>query len=162
MSKTKRRVPFEMVMNALDTGSAYYFVYLAFAPGPSGLVLVKVGISQRPLDRLVEINGYSPFPVQMAAFTPAGPKSRATRIEAAILARFQDGTTRGEWVALRDNPEDRSTFSSECLSIVRSVTRIPVTWARVNQKQIKERLDERIAATVGKLPKPVAFRRQKP
>lgn len=130
------KVPFTMIAKALDRGTEYYFLYLAFAPAPKGLVVVKVGISQKPLDRMVGVHQGSPFPIQFAAYTPVGPKSRARKVESAIISRFQTPETRGEWLVMEDTPETRKAFASGCLALVRERTRIPVTWARLSGEEI--------------------------
>jgi hypothetical protein len=130
------KVPFNMLVQALDRGTAYYFLYLAFAPGPKGTVVIKVGISQKPLERVVEVHYGSPFPIEFAAYTPVGPKSRARKVETAIISGFQTNETRGEWLIMDDTPENRTDFARACLTLVRQRTKIPVTWAKLSGETI--------------------------
>lgn len=132
----KQKLPFKMIVDALDRGTDYYFLYLAFAPAPKDLVVVKVGISQKPLERVVGVHQNCPFAVEFAAYTPVGPKSRARKVEAAILRTFQTVETRGEWLVIEDTPENRKNFAAGCVALIRERTKIPVTWARINGDRI--------------------------
>lgn len=125
-----------------------HFLYTAFAPlrvpGARDHVLVKVGISTVPMKRLVAVHCNCPFPIEFAAFTPAGDMRRAKRIESRILQFYREHQTRGEWIMLPLTDEAKSEFRSRVSRTITEVTRQPVTWARVP----KEDLAREVAASV--------------
>lgn len=120
----------------LKQGDAY-FVYTAFAPMGEDEVLVKVGISTVPYERLVTIYCNCPFPVEMAAFVMVGRKKAALKVEREILAHYAESSTRGEWLRLPLTQEAKRDFASVSSRTVRSVTKQDVKWQRVTGSQIR-------------------------
>lgn len=118
-----------------------YFVYNAFASLPPDDVLIKVGISTKPLERLVSIHSNSPFGVELACLTPVGRKRLAQSVEAKILDRYGKFRTRGEWLRVPADPEFRKDFAGNVRAIVSAHTGRPVEWKRVDAEQIKLMMD---------------------
>lgn len=123
-----------------------HFLYNAFAPltlpDTAELVLVKVGISTVPMKRLVAIHCNSPFPVEFAAFTPAGDMRRAKRIETRILQFHRAQQTRGEWIMLPSTEEAKVAFR-ECVSrVITEITHQPVVWAKVSKEEIAREVNQ--------------------
>jgi hypothetical protein len=126
-----------------------HFLYTAFAPiqrnqrdpakrSAANEVLVKVGISRTPMNRLMAIHHNSPFRVELAAFAPAGWKRTAQLAEKRILACFREYRTRGEWLMLPCTPDMKAQFAKKARVILGDVTGAPVTWTRVTNQQIAE------------------------
>lgn len=114
-----------------------YFLYTAYAPMSDDEVLVKVGISTIPYQRLVAIYCNTPFPVELAAFTVMGRKRNALRAERVILEQFAEHKTRGEWLKLKSDQETRQRFATAARKVVEQITGKPVQWQRVSSSQIR-------------------------
>lgn len=119
----------------LDAG---YFVYTAFCPARDGVVLIKVGISTTPFNRMVSINMQSPYPVELAAFCMVGQKSKGLAFEQRMLDAYPDRQTRGEWIDVKDTPEERKRFAETCGTILRAILKSKPAWKTVNSEQIRE------------------------
>ncbi len=113
-----------------------WHVYTAYAPMDDGRVLVKVGISVVPHNRLVSLHCNCPFPIEMAAFVDVGRKKQALAVERGILGSFPQFKTRGEWLAIPNDAENRKAFASKCRAIVEVQTRKPCKWRKVSREQI--------------------------
>ncbi len=123
------------------------FLYTAFAPmvlfkhdrseiRDAEKVLVKVGISSIPMQRLHQIQCGSPFHIEIAAFAPAGYRETARKIETRILRRFRAYKTRGEWLMLPNTPEMRKDFALDARGAIHDITGRPVEWRRVSRKEL--------------------------
>lgn len=126
-----------------------YFLYNAFAPMQANTrdkeqqkveadhILVKVGISTVPMNRIHAVHQNCPFRVAYAAFTPLYAfKQKAEAIEAEILEDHREYRTRGEWLMIPNTAELKQQFSSRVRIIVeRSICR-PVEWRRVTGNEI--------------------------
>lgn len=138
---------FDTAGRVRDAGA--YFVYTAFAPviDPAGArngVLVKVGISSVPFERMIPLHCNSPFPVELAAFALVGRKKTALRVESRILQHFREYKTRGEWLWLPDTEEVKGEFSLRTRAFIADATGKPVTWRRITGKQIVEAMTNRL------------------
>lgn len=115
-----------------------YFVYTAFCPASDGLVLVKVGMSLTPYNRLLSIDMGSPYPIELAAFCRVGQKSSAAAFEKRMLEAYPDRQTRGEWIDVEDTEEARKHFAKTSGSILRSILKRKPEWKTVNSEQLRE------------------------
>lgn len=125
-----------------------HFLYTAFAPvqvncrdiekrSEAAQVLVKVGISTVPMNRLVAIHCASPFRVAYAAFTPLLKAKRAAeRVETRVLRAFRAYRTRGEWLLLPNTSEMKAEFSLKSKAIIADMTGRPTVWTRVSGQEI--------------------------
>lgn len=121
-----------MKLNSMDMWS----VYTAFAPMDDGRVLVKVGISVVPHNRVVQLYCNCPFPIVRAAFIQAGRKKKALAIERGILDTFVDKKTRGEWLVFPDDAQERKLFAERSRAIVEGQTGMPCKWTHISKAQI--------------------------
>lgn len=117
-----------------------WFVYQAFAEMPSNHVLVKVGISTKPFERLMAIYCNSPFLIELACFAPAGGKKRALGIESRTLSEFRGYATRGEWLMLPTTADVKRSFAERSSTIFKAVTGSPPPWRRVTGDQIRAQI----------------------
>ncbi len=115
-----------------------YFVYTAFCPAHEGHVLVKVGISKKPYDRIVSIHGCSPYPVELAAFCMIGDRRNATAFEQRMLDAYQDRTTRGEWIDCEDTEEGRKRFARTCAETIQGIIKKKPEWKTITNEQLRE------------------------
>lgn len=124
---------------------AGWFLYTAYAPLDSETVLVKVGISSIPYQRLASIYCNCPFPISYAAFTAVGSKRDALAAERAILQSFAEHKTRGEWLKLGCDEATKKRFAAVTATTVTAITKKPVEWRRVKPEQIKAFMTAKIA-----------------
>lgn len=113
-----------------------WFVYTAFADMDDQHVIVKVGISTKPFERLVAVHSNSPFGVDLAAFAVVGSKRRALACERRILEEFADHKTRGEWLKLPRDEMTRKRFAETARAVVRGQIGADFQWRRVTREQI--------------------------
>jgi hypothetical protein len=115
-----------------------YFVYTAFCPAHEGHVLVKVGISKTPYDRLASIHGVSPYPIELAAFCMVGDRRKGVAFEQRMIDAFPNRTTRGEWIDCEDTEEGRKYFAKTCGEILRGIIKKKPEWKTVTGEQLRE------------------------
>lgn len=113
-----------------------FFIYTAFCPVNRDEVLIKVGISTIPYQRLVDVHCNSPYPIELACFAPAGDRGRARRIEKTILAQFAEFKTRGEWIKLSTDAEMKKRFSDSCNAVVKLNNGTAPKWIRIDRAQL--------------------------
>jgi hypothetical protein len=121
-----------------------WFVYTAFADLDDGYVIVKVGISTKPYERLVNVHSNSPFGVDLAAFAVVGSKRRALACERRILEEFAQYKTRGEWLKLPRNAETKAKFAECVRLVVKGQTGADFKWRRVTREQIVATISTRL------------------
>lgn len=92
------------------------YTYLLFARQGSD-VYVKVGVSERPKDRLQEICCGLPFEADRYAFCFHGSRGAALKMERDLLKAYAKWSTRGEWLKMA------RADSAEFRSILQTVTR---------------------------------------
>lgn len=119
-------------LQGLDAG---WFVYTAICPAYADRVLIKVGITGHPYNRLAQIHNNSPYPIEIAAFVPVGSKETALRVEREILAEFPDRLTRGEWIDLPASSGAQFRDSATQAFMRRMGT--PPKWTKVSGEQIR-------------------------
>lgn len=124
-------------VRSTDTANGW-FNYVALCPCSDSEVLVKVGISTIPYDRLYTIHSNSPYPVELAYFNMAGTKKRALAIERGILNAFAEFKTRGEWLKLDSSPVTKKRFANLCADTIKAVTKVPPDWRKATGSQIRE------------------------
>jgi hypothetical protein len=126
-----------------------FFLYTAFAPVQANTrdqerqkevpaqILVKVGISTVPMNRIVAVHMNSPFRVAYAAFTPLlCAKRKAEKTESAILMHFRQYRTRGEWLLMPNTKESKEEFAYRSRIIIARDTGRPVEWRRVSADEL--------------------------
>jgi hypothetical protein len=60
--------------------------------------LVKIGVSDTPMQRLQKLRTDSPFPGRVFAVLTVANRKLAFELEAALLSAFFEWRTRGEWI----------------------------------------------------------------
>lgn len=119
----------------LDT----WFLYVIFTETPDGMGLLKVGVTQSPLERVQAIRQGSPLPLKAAIFCEAGNKKVAFGIEAGIHALFKQRRTRGEWFRFDyADPTDKQCFHQGTKTVYTLFTKRQLSWAKVSEAVLKE------------------------
>ena len=126
-----------------------FFLYNSFAPIQANTrdkekqkieaehILVKVGISTVPMNRIHAVHLNCPFRVAYAAFTPLySAKQKAERIESEILEDLRQYKTRGEWLMLPNTDQVRQEFSRRVRIVIERSIGKPVEWRRVTGGEI--------------------------
>jgi hypothetical protein len=130
----------------LDRNDGFgWFLYVAICPIRRGDAVVKIGISELPFSRLQQINCGSPFPVRIAFFGAVGTKKAALRAERALLVRFKQYKTRGEWFWLkteRGNRQDLGVAFQR--AIFDSIGRL-LPWEKVTGRMISTAIRSGVA-----------------
>lgn len=130
-----------------------WFIYVAMCPSSDDEVLIKVGISTVPYDRLFAIHCNSPYPVELAYFSPVWTKKKALAVERAILGEFKERRTRGEWLKMDTSADTKKEFSRKVRKAIRIHTGDDPDWRKANGEQIrlagKTKLGEKFRSMAG-------------
>ncbi len=127
----------------------WWYIYTAYAPFEDGRVLVKVGISSSPHERVVSIYCSSPFTVKYAAFTSVGSAKKVRKLEAKILKEFSAYSTRGEWLLLPSDEATKKMFAERTRKLTEETTKESVNWTRFTEEQIKEVMKVKLSGRDG-------------
>lgn len=114
-----------------------WFIYVALCPSGDDEVLIKVGISTIPYDRLIAVHYNSPYPVELAYFSPVWTKKKALAVERAILGEFSERKTRGEWLKMDKSPETKKEFAKKCRMAIRLQTGKDPKWKKATGDQLR-------------------------
>jgi hypothetical protein len=133
-----------------NTGDGQWFIYFAFCPLDVGDHAIKVGVSETPFSRLLQINQGSPFPVRLGYFAAVGGKRHALRAEFEVLTAFRTYRTRGEWLRHPVPRQDREEMSNTVKRAVLSACGRLLSWHRVTGGQIAVASYERMRESFAK------------
>lgn len=149
---TKETYGYRKVRSYRSEDLSGFFVYTAFCPVNDQEVLVKVGISSIPYDRLATIYCNSPYPVVLAFFCQIGRKKTALSVERAILNSFSEFKTRGEWLKLSTDAATKKTFSTVCNHVVFTHIHAKAEWVKATGDQIRIAMSTKLGETFTKGP----------
>ena len=106
-----------------------HFVYCFFFLNEDQ-VIVKVGESTRPYERLKLINQGCPFPVQEAVFSHIGSFKQARKFESRVKESLKHFNIRGEWYGMK------ATDSEEFKKAIREAyvlfSGMPLKWSKID------------------------------
>lgn len=118
----------ESMWDRCDSGA----IYAAFTLITPGQGIVKIGMSQDPRKRLIQIRHGSPLPIREFLFAPTDGTRKAALIEQRIHTLFHDRRTRGEWFRFDyTKPTEKQFFHAVTKSVYEAVVGHPLEWRRV-------------------------------
>ncbi len=114
-----------------------WFFYGAFFVQSKSSLLVKLGISTKPIQRCQTLVTGCPFPLQYLVTDRVGGRSEAARIEVECQRVMADRRVRGEWYAFDPTREgDGASFKAGVRAAFLAVLERAPKWTTLRAAQV--------------------------
>lgn len=108
------------------------YVYMLFCQEDGGPIYVKIGISDKPTDRMKALRASCPVRAKSFATVEVVSRAKAVYVEKMLLIEMERWKTVGEWIKL--TPEDKPAFNAAWQKVfsVHRTPSWPMRWSIVS------------------------------